>query len=43
MVAAEGGHNKTVKTLIAAGADANLKVRISCLSGIHLDTSNKVS
>ena len=26
MMAAEGGHNETVKTLIAAGADVTLKV-----------------
>ena len=28
MVAAEGGHNDTVKTLIAAGADVSLQVRV---------------
>ena len=28
MRAAEGGHNETVETLIAAGADVNLKVGI---------------
>ena len=26
MIAAEDGHNETVKTLIAAGADVSLKV-----------------
>ena len=28
MKAAEGGHNGTVQTLIAAGADVSLKVRL---------------
>ena len=28
MIAAEGGHNETVQTLIAAGADVSLKVRL---------------
>ena len=28
MIAARGGHNETVQTLIAAGADVSLKVRL---------------
>ena len=28
MMAAQGGHDETVQTLIAAGADVNLKVGI---------------
>ena len=36
MMAAEGGHNATVQTLIAAGANVNLVVRICSLT-IHND------
>ena len=39
MMAAEGGHNETVKTLIAAGANGrSLKVRIYYCLTTHPDT-----
>ena len=37
MIAAKHGHNETVKTLIAAGADVNLKVGLVCLHIYYID------